>query len=74
METQTKRETRTAEPSSAPGYDLSVEAAARRVYDSECALHAARVAGVDEWIAAAADRLHTALVSYLEANAATPQR
>lgn len=49
----------------------TIEAAARRLYDSECALHAARVTGVDEWITAAAEQLHSSLVAYLEANAAT---
>ena len=42
-----------------------VEAAAQRLYDCECALHAARSTGVDEWIAAAADRLHKAVEAYL---------
>jgi hypothetical protein len=37
------------------------------LYDSECALHAAHAAGIDEWITAAADRLHEALVAHLNA-------
>ena len=53
-------------PGTAP--ESSVEATAAQLYDSECALHAARVAGVDEWITAAANRLHSALVAYLDAN------
>lgn len=35
------------------------------VYDAECALSAARATGIDEWIAAAAEKLHQALVEYL---------
>ncbi|HJQ43905.1 MAG TPA: hypothetical protein VJ831_12525 [Jatrophihabitantaceae bacterium] len=70
MNTQTTRETKVAERTTTPA-DPFLEAAAQRLYDSECALHAARVTGVDEWIAAAADRLHTSLVAYLEANAAS---
>lgn len=35
------------------------------VYDAECALSAARATGIDEWIAAAAEKLHEALVEYL---------
>lgn len=39
-------------------------AAAARLYDAESALHAARATGVDEWIAAAYDKLHLAVVEY----------
>jgi hypothetical protein len=68
MTTRTKREiVERITPRTA--HDQLVEAAAQRLYDSECALHAARVTGVDEWIAAAADRLHSALAAYLDANA-----
>jgi hypothetical protein len=47
--------------------DAWVRAAAAHVYDAECALHAARQAHVDAWIAAAADRLHAAIVVHLSA-------
>jgi len=40
---------------------------ARRLYDAETALHAARASHVDAWIAAAADRLHEALQAHLAA-------
>jgi hypothetical protein len=40
------------------------ERAARELYDAEVALHHARQAGVDQWIGAAGDRLHVALVRY----------
>jgi hypothetical protein len=39
-------------------------AAAVRLYDAEVALHIARQSGVDQWIAAAYDRLHLALVEH----------
>jgi hypothetical protein len=38
--------------------------AASRLHNAELALHDARQTGVDAWIAAAADRLHEAVVSY----------
>jgi hypothetical protein len=41
----------------------ALEIARARVYDAECALHAARQTHVDAWIAAAADHLHQALQS-----------
>lgn len=41
-----------------------IAAAARRLYDAETALHAARQTGVDAWVGAAYDRLHTALLAY----------
>ncbi len=44
-----------------------VQAAAARVYDAECALHAARQAHVDAWIAAAADKLHNSIIEHLSA-------
>ena len=67
MNSQTTRQTKVAERVSRAVRDTAVEAAAQRLYDSECALHAARVTGVDEWITAAAERLHSSLVAYLEA-------
>jgi hypothetical protein len=42
-----------------------VSAAAERLYAQEVALHYAHQSGVDAWIAAAADRLHEAIVAYL---------
>ncbi len=47
--------------------DARVRAAAEHVYDAECALHAARQAHVDAWIAAATDKLHDAIVAHLSA-------
>jgi hypothetical protein len=41
----------------------TVEQARRRLYDAECALHAARQARVDSWVAAAANHLHLAIVT-----------
>lgn len=41
--------------------------AASRLYDAEVALHAAHASHVDEWIAAAADRLHEAIQAHLAA-------
>jgi hypothetical protein len=46
-----------------------VAAAAKHLYEAECALHAARQSHVDAWIAAAGDRLHEALVEHLAAEA-----
>jgi hypothetical protein len=43
--------------------------AARHLYDAECALHAARQSRVDEWIAAAYDRLHEAVEAHRAATA-----
>ena len=40
------------------------------LYDAECALHAAHQSGVEQWIAAAAEKLHQAIVEYLVAIAA----
>jgi hypothetical protein len=45
-------------------HTTSVATAARRLYDAETALHAARQTGVDAWIGAAYDRLHAALLAY----------
>ena len=50
----------------APG----VAAGACHLYDAECALHAAHQSGVEQWIAAAAEKLHQAVVEYLAAIAA----
>jgi hypothetical protein len=47
--------------------DPRVRVAAAHVYDAECALHAARQAHIDAWIAAAADKLHIAIIEHLSA-------
>jgi hypothetical protein len=47
--------------------DDRVALTAHRVYDAECVLHTARQSHIDEWILAASDRLHDALVDYLAA-------
>ncbi|MGN6605974.1 MAG: hypothetical protein ACTHMS_03045 [Jatrophihabitans sp.] len=39
-------------------------AAADRMYRAECALHAARQAHIDAWVAAAYDRLHEAILEH----------
>jgi hypothetical protein len=44
-----------------------VDAAARRLYDAEIALHIAHTSHVDAWIAAASDRLHDAVEAHLAA-------
>jgi hypothetical protein len=36
--------------------------AEQRVYDAECALHAARSSGIDAWVRAAYDKLHEAVL------------
>jgi hypothetical protein len=41
--------------------------AANALYDAEVALHIARQTHVDEWIAAAADRLHEAILGHARA-------
>ena len=46
------------------------EAAARRLYDAEVALHIARQTRVDAWIAAAYERLHAAIIEHSTALAA----
>jgi len=46
---------------------VAVTDAKRRLYDAETALHTAHTTHVDEWIAAAADRLHDAVEAYLAA-------
>ena len=47
--------------------ETAVEEAARRLYDAEVALHIAHQTAVDEWIAAAADGLHRAIVAHKRA-------
>ncbi len=48
--------------------------AARRLYDAECALHAAHQSNLDEWIARASDRLHETLEAYLATLVAASRR
>jgi hypothetical protein len=55
---------------SRPATSSTLDEAKRRLYDAETALHAAHSSHVDEWIAAAADRLHEALEVYLATVAA----
>ena len=45
-----------------PDVHAHVEEAAVRLYDAECALHFARQTRVDNWIRAAADHLHEAVL------------
>ena len=44
-----------------------LQAAAGRLYDAECALHAAHQTRIDAWISAASDRLHQAVAEHLAA-------
>lgn len=44
-----------------------LDAAAHRLYDAECALHAAHQAHEDAWVAAANEKLHAAVAGYLAA-------
>ena len=50
--------------------ESALDSAARRMYDAEVALHAARQAHVDEWVAAAYGRLHDAILEHAAALAA----
>lgn len=38
--------------------------AARRLYEAELALHAAREAGIDAWVASAYEKLHRAVAEH----------
>ena len=58
--------------SAATDITVRIAAAADRMYRAECALHAARQAHVDAWVAAAYDRLHEAIVEHTTAVAAMP--
>ncbi len=44
-----------------------IPAAARRLYDAECALHVAHQTRIDAWIAAASEKLHQAVAEHLAA-------
>ena len=46
------------------GVQRLAEYAARRLYDAETVLHAARQSQIDAWIAAAYERLHVAVEDY----------
>lgn len=48
-------------------YETRADAAARRLYEAEVALHSAHQSHVDAWIAAASDKLHRAVVEHLAA-------
>ena len=50
------------------------EIAARGLYDAECALHVARQTHVDQWICAAADHLHEAVIELLESDQGAGRR
>ena len=52
-------------------HTAAVDVAAQRLYQAEVALHDAHTTHVDAWIAAAADRLHDAIETYLAAVGAT---
>lgn len=58
------------EASSATTDDAAKALAASHLYDAECALHIAHQTHVDEWIAAAGDRLHDAIVEHRAAASA----
>lgn len=53
--------------------ETDVQAAARRLYDAEIALHVAHQTAVDAWIAAAADGLHEAVLAHERAVALAAQ-
>jgi hypothetical protein len=57
--------TLTAPTSSTPSDRVAI--AARRMYDAESALHAARQTEVDVWIVAAYEKLHAAIVEHTDA-------
>jgi hypothetical protein len=57
-------------------YEQVLEArnrAAHALYEAELALHDAHQTHVDQWIQAASDRLHTAVLRHLEADALSKQ-
>jgi hypothetical protein len=47
-------------------------AAEQHMYEAEVTLHAARMAEVDSWVAAAYDRLHAAIAEHCEATTLLP--
>ena len=51
----------------APTSRNRADLAAVRLYNAECALHAAHQSGVELWITAASEKLHEAVVDYLAA-------
>lgn len=54
------------------GSDQLIKDAAAHLYDAECALSTARATGDDTWIAAAADKLHQAVIWYAALRADSP--
>ena len=64
----------TQSPVTRRNLSASAAVAAGRVHEAELALHAARSAGVDAWVAAAYDHLHIAMLEYLAAIAASECR
>ncbi|HEY2041355.1 MAG TPA: hypothetical protein VGH11_01670 [Jatrophihabitans sp.] len=50
-----------------PGPHPALDAAARRMFEAELALHDAHQSRVDSWIAAASDRLHDAIERHTQA-------
>ena len=54
--------------------DLFTAAAAKHLYDQECALHDAHGSGVATWISRAEQRLHTAILFYEAAAIRAPSR
>lgn len=62
-----------AEPYGSPA-NLFAAAAAKHLYDQECALHDAHSSGVSTWIVRAEQRLHTAILFYEAASIPPPSR
>lgn len=61
----------TMTPSTPDSTRAALDHASGHLYDAECAAHCARQSGVDQWIAAANDHLHQAVLEYLTAQRAT---
>ena len=55
-----------------PPAENRVDATARHLFEAEVALHIAHQSHVDDWIAAAGDKLHQAIVEYLASIAGQP--
>lgn len=62
-----------SEPHGSPT-NLFTAAAAKHLYDQECALHDAHASGVAIWILRAEQRLHTAILFYEAASLPVPPR
>jgi hypothetical protein len=65
--------TTTFAPQAPAAVQAEFDAASHQLFRCEQALHEARQTGVDQWIAAAADRLHEALLRQLHAEAECAQ-